>query len=398
MTTKISVLLSVSQLNNQANYILEKEFSNITVIGEISSLKRYPSGYTYLTIKDSISELNCIIFPNTKNVEKLKIGLEAHFTGTLAIYTPKGNFQLIINSFEEKQDGIIWKKYIELKNKLSNEGLFDQRYKRKISKYPFNIGIVSSSEGAVIHDITSIFKINAAHIKLHLIPCKIQGSGSVEQIIKAIEAFNNYNNVDIIIIARGGGSFEDLNSFNDEKLARIIFKSETPIITAIGHETDFTIVDFVSDLRASTPSLSAQIVTEPSKDLLPEINNYKNLIKHSLERRIEFFNNENKHLKSHLSIDYISEIINRVINEKKNIDKILSINVKNRLTYLFKILSQYNKRIESNKLNNILKKGFALVLDKKGNIIQEAKKIKLSDKICVNFSDGKIGAKVIEKK
>ena len=398
MTIKNSVPLSVSQLNNQANYILEQEFLNVTVVGEISSLKRYPSGYTYITIKDNMSELSCILFPSTINTERLKIGLEANFTGNLAIYTPKGKFQLVIKSFKEKQDGMIWKNYIELKNRLSDEGLFDSRYKKRIPKYPFNIGIISSGEGAVIHDMLNIFRETAPHIKLHLISCKIQGLGSANQIVRAINIFNQEDEIDIIIIARGGGSFEDLNSFNDEKLVRTIFKSEIPIITAIGHETDYTIADFVSDIRASTPSVSAHLVTELSKNLLSDIKDYKNSVKHSLEKRIDFLSNENKHLKSHLSVDYISDIINRIINEKNNLDRILSINIKNRLTHLSKILSQYNKRLENNKLNNILKKGFAVVADKSGNIIQRSKKIKISDEICINFLDGKVEAKIIEKK
>ena len=398
MTFKNSVPLSVSQLNNQANYILEKEFTNIQVIGEISSLKKYPSGYTYITIKDNISELSCIAFPNTKNLNDLKVGLEAIFTGSLGIYTLKGNFQLIIKSFEQKKDGLIWKNYIELKEKLSNEGLFKNSFKQKIPTYPFNIGIISSKEGAVIHDMLDIFKNNSPHIKLHLISCKIQGEGSVGQIVKGIEKFNTYPFIDIIIVARGGGSFEDLNTFNDEKLVRVIFNSKKPVITAIGHETDFTISDFVADLRASTPSVAAQISTQFSKDLIIRIDNYKNSINHSIEKKIEFYNNENKHLKSHLSIENLTALIGKLMNEKRNLDKILSINIKNRLNFLSKILSQYNKRLNNNNLTNILKKGFALILDKKGNVIQKSKNIKLKDNIYVNFSDGKVEAKIIGKK
>ncbi len=398
MNIKNSVALSVSQLNNQANYILEKEFSNIIVIGEISSLKRYPSGYIYITIKDSMSELSCVVFPGINNADRLKIGLEANFIGYLSIYKPKGNFQLIIKSFEERQDGLIWKKYIELKNKLDSEGLFDEKYKKDIPRYPFNVGIISSSEGAVIHDMFNVFNADAPHIKLHLLPCRIQGVGSSAQIIKAISFFNNLDIIDVIIIARGGGSFEDLNSFNDEKLARAIFNSNLPIITAIGHETDFTIADFVSDLRASTPSLSAKILSDSSRNALSEVANCRDLIKHSLEKKVDFLSNENKHFKSHLSVDYILEIISRVMNEKKNLDRILSINIKNRLIYLHKMLSQYNKRLDGNKINNILRKGFTLISDKEGNVIQKSKKIKLSDEICINFSDGKVGAKIIEER
>ena len=213
-----------------------------------------------------------------------------------------------------------------------------------------------------------------------------------------LSKFNTYPFIDIIIVARGGGSFEDLNTFNDEKLVRVIFNSKKPVITAIGHETDFTISDFVADLRASTPSVAAQISTQFSKDLIIRIDNCKNSINHSIEKKIEFYNNENKHLKSHLSIENLTALIGKLMNEKRNLDKILSINIKNRLNFLSKILSQYNKRLNNNNLTNILKKGFALILDKKGNVIQKSKNIKLKDNIYVNFSDGKVEAKIIGKK
>ena len=397
MTIKTSVPLSVSQLNNQANYILEENFSDIIVVGEISSLKSYPSGYTYITIKDNLSELSCIAFPSIKKTEILKVGLEANFRGKLSIYPVRGKLQFIISSFEDKQDGAIWKEYLDLKNKLHSEGLFDDRYKKNIPKYPFNIGIVSSSEGAVIHDMTNIFKERASHINLYLKPCKIQGVGSVQDMIEAISIFNSYDYIDLIIVARGGGSFEDLNSFNDERLVRSIYASKVPVVTAIGHETDFTISDFASDYRASTPSVAAQSITEPSYNIRSDIKTYKSSIKHSLEKRIEFLHNENKHLKSHLSIDYISEIVNKIINDKNNLDKILDMNIKNKLTYLSKLLYQYKKRLDSNNISNILKKGFSLVLDKNGELVSNSKTLKLRDLIDIKFSDGKVGAKIIEK-
>ena len=397
MITKTSVSFSVSQLNNQANYILENNFSDIVVVGEISSLKSYPSGYTYITIKDNLSELSCIAFPSIKRVESLKVGLEANFKGNLSIYPSKGKFQFVIKSFDKKQDGLMWKEYLDLKDKLYSEGLFNDEYKKNIPKYPFNVGIVSSNEGAVIHDMVNIFKMKANHINLHLKPCRIQGVGSVQDMMEAISVFNSCDHIDIIIIARGGGSFEDLNSFNDERLVRSIYGSEIPVVTAIGHETDFTISDFVSDYRASTPSVAAQSIAEPSYNVLADIKTYNSSIKHSLEKKIDFLRNENKHLKSHLSIDYISEIVNKIINDKNNLDKILYMNIENRLTYLSKLLSQYRKRLDSNNIKNILKKGFSLVLDKNGELVSKSKTLKLEDLVDINFSDGKVGAKIIEK-
>ena len=397
MIGKKSIILSVSQLNNQAKHILERKFSDVSVRGEISSLKHYPSGYTYFSIKDEKSEVSCVVLPNTPKVKELKVGLEFDFNAIVSLYLPKGKFQLLINSFEKNQSGALWEKYITLKKQLQKEGLFETEYKKKISTYPFNIGIISSVEGAVIHDMKKIFDRKSPHINLHLKPSKVQGKGSINEMMEGISYFNNSDFLDAIIIARGGGSFEDLSSFNDEGLCREIFNSKIPIVTAIGHETDFTISDFVSDLSASTPSVAAEILSDSSKNLLNELNDDIVFIENLTNAKLLFLNNETNHLKNRLSLDYVTQIINRLYDQKENLDKILSTSVRNKISAICQRVEECKKSLDSNNIKNILKKGFGLIKDKDNKLISKSKALSVGQKISIDFIDGKVEAKIIEK-
>ena len=392
-----SIVYSVSQLNNLAKSYLERQCSDILVKGEISSLKKYPSGYVYITIKDVNSEISCVIFPNIPNISELEVGYEFNFTGTLSIYAPKGRYQFIIKSFKKNEIGSLWEKYITLKQKLDKEGLFKKEQKKEIPKYPFNIGIISSLEGAVIHDMENVFSRRSPHILMHIKPARIQGKDAVADIVEAITHFNNKKFVDLIIIARGGGSFEDLSCFNSEYLARMIFASKIPIVTAIGHETDFTIADFVADLSASTPSVSAEIVTKSTHEILLKMKNLTDRVSDILNNQVENFFYQYQSIKNNLKFDNLLLMIDKILDNKKHLDKILLYTVKNKISFLDTELKQYKKRIQNNDLNSILNKGFALVSDKKGKLISSATNVNLNDKISLKLNDGIIGAKVIEK-
>ncbi len=397
MNIDSSIVYSVSQLNNLAKSYLERNCSRVVVKGEISSLKKYPSGFVYITIKDINSEINCVIFPDIGNISELEVGYEFSFIGKLSIYTPKGNYQLIINSFKKNDVGNLWEKYTHLKNKLDKEGLFAKELKRKIPSFPFNIGIISSLEGAVIHDMEKIFNRRSPHILMHINPVRVQGKGADIEISKAINYFNMKMNVDLLIIARGGGSFEDLDCFNSETLARSISSSEIPVVTAIGHETDFTIADFVSDLRASTPSVAAELVTQSSDNILIEIENLADKIFNSVSSKIENYFYQYRIMKNNLKFDNLILITDKILDAKKHLDKILVYTVNNRLSYLENELKSNKKRIHNNNLDRILHKGFALVLNTKGNIVKSVEDVNLEDKIVVKLNDGKIGAEIIEK-
>ena len=398
MNINNSIAYSVSQLNNLAKSYLEKKYSSILVKGEISSLKKYPSGFIYITLKDKNSEINCVVYPDVSNISKLEVGYDYTFVGYLSIYAPKGRFQFIIKSFKRNDLGSLWENYIFLKKKLEKEGLFNNFHKKRLPAFPFDVGIVSSLEGAVIHDMKNVFKRRSPHIFLHIKPTRVQGNDADIDIVDAINYFNKKNMVDLIIIARGGGSFEDLNCFNSEKLARNISLSDIPIVTAIGHETDFTIADFVSDVRASTPSVAAEIISQSTEDIQINTKNLTDRIISILNDRLESCLYQVKNMNNHLKLDNLLLLIDRILDNKKYLDRMMNYNLKNRFSYLENEIKSNKKRILNNDLNNILNKGFALLSNSKGDIVSSINNVKLRDQILIKLNDGKIGARVIEKK
>ena len=398
MNINNSIAYSVSQLNNLAKSYLEKKYSSILVKGEISSLKKYPSGFIYITLKDKNSEINCVVYPDVSNISKLEVGYDYTFVGYLSIYAPKGRFQFIIKSFKRNDLGSLWENYIFLKKKLEKEGLFNNSHKKRLPAFPFDVGIVSSLEGAVIHDMKNVFKRRSPHIFLHIKPTRVQGNDADIDIVDAINYFNKKNMVDLIIIARGGGSFEDLNCFNSEKLARNIALSDIPIVTAIGHETDFTIADFVSDVRASTPSVAAEIISQSTEDIQINMKNLTDRITSILNDRLESCLYQVKNMNNHLKLDNLLLLIDRILDNKKYLDRMMNYNLKNRLSFLENEIKSNKKRILNNDLNNILNKGFALLSNSKGGIVSSINNVKLRDQILIKLNDGKIGARVIEKK
>ena len=398
MNINNSIAYSVSQLNNLAKSYLEKKYSSILVKGEISSLKKYPSGFIYITLKDKNSEINCVVYPDVSNISKLEVGYDYTFVGYLSIYAPKGRFQFIIKSFKRNDLGSLWENYIFLKKKLEKEGLFNDFHKKRLPVFPFDVGIVSSLEGAVIHDMKNVFKRRSPHIFLHIKPARVQGDDADVDIVDAINYFNKKNVVDLIIIARGGGSFEDLNCFNSEKLARNIALSDIPIVTAIGHETDFTIADFVSDVRASTPSVAAEIISQSTEDIQINMKNLTDRITSILNDRLESCLYQVKNMNNHLKLDNLLLLIDRILDNKKYLDRMMNYNLKNRLSFIENEIKSNKKRILNNDLNNILNKGFALLSNSKGGIVSSINNVKLRDQILIKLNDGKIGARVIEKK
>jgi len=253
-------------------------------------------------------------------------------------------------------------------------------------------------EGAVIHDMKNVFKRRSPHIFLHIKPTRVQGNDADIDIVDAINYFNKKNMVDLIIIARGGGSFEDLNCFNSEKLARNIALSDIPIVTAIGHETDFTIADFVSDVRASTPSVAAEIISQSTEDIQINMKNLTDRITSILNDRIESCLYQVKNMNNHLKLDNLLLLIDRILDNKRYLDRMMNYNLKNRFSFFENEIKSNKKRILNNDLNNILNKGFALLSNSKGGIVSSINNVKLRDQILIKLNDGKIGARVIEKK
>ncbi|HUN55679.1 MAG TPA: exodeoxyribonuclease VII large subunit [Smithella sp.] len=270
-------ILTVSQLNNNIKFLLEEGFDIVLVEGEVSNLRRPQSGHIYFTLKDDKSQIKAVFFHKFGTYQRrtdfeLEEGLKVLCRARLNVYLPRGEYQLVVESVEPLGVGALQKAFEQLKARLSAEGLFDERHKKAIPFLPEKIGVVTSPTGAVIRDILNITKRRFPMADIIIAPVRVQGSDAAPEIIQALRNLQSYGNIDVIVIARGGGSLEDLAPFNDEALAREIFRSPIPIVSAVGHETDFTICDFVADLRAPTPSAAAELIVPEWIELIAKIN------------------------------------------------------------------------------------------------------------------------------
>lgn len=281
-------VLTVSQLNGRARVLLEDVFSNIWVEGEISNLAKPASGHLYFTLKDSQAQVRCALFrQNAARVRQaLRDGMAVKVRGKVSLFEGRGDYQLILDSVEPAGDGALRLAFEALKTKLSDEGLFSAENKIPLPAHPQRIGIVSSPTGAVIRDIISVFRRRAPQIQLTLIPTAVQGREATGQIVRALQLADR-RGFDALILARGGGSLEDLWCFNEEPVARAIAACQTPIISAVGHETDVSISDFVADVRAPTPSAAAELLAPDANELVQRLNSLHRRLVMRMQNRIE---------------------------------------------------------------------------------------------------------------
>ena len=273
--------ISVSELSSQLSFVLEREFAEVFFQGEISEIKTAASGHIYFTIKDDKSQLSSVMWKGMRRALTFepKAGLHVLCRGAPSIYRVSGRLQIVVHYMSPAGEGALQKKFLELKAKLENEGLFAEERKRKLPLLPQTIGIVTSSGGAVIHDIMVKISERMPNQKVFLINVKVQGDGAAQEIEKAIQYYNRKKIVDVIIVARGGGSLEDLWAFNEERTVRAIFASSIPVVSGVGHEVDITLADLAADLRAPTPTAAAEIVVPKRQDLLSALNEYQRRLK-----------------------------------------------------------------------------------------------------------------------
>lgn len=384
--------LEISEVNSYIKRVLTNDaiLYNLKVKGEISNFKVHSSGNVYLSLKDEKSKINCVIFNSNydKNLN-LDNGSKIIANGYISLYERDGSYQLYINDIEIEGLGNLYIEFNKLKDQLSKEGLFDIKYKKPIPTIPKSIGVITSDTGAVIRDIINVIKRRYPKVNIKLYPVNVQGNQSKYDICEGIKFFNKQNNVDTIIVGRGGGSIEELWSFNEEIVVREVFKSKIPIISAVGHETDFTICDFVADMRAPTPSAAAEIATPNLIDLQYKLDNIKNRLNRSIMNQVNLDKNR---------VDYIFEKINNYL-------KLYTI--KDKITQIDKIYDKINFEIEntisieSERLKNIgvilhnlsplstLNRGYSIV-QKNSEIVNSVNQISLNDNLDIRLKDGNI--------
>ncbi len=437
--------LTVTALTKYLKYKFDTDdnLRKVYIKGEISNFKAHTTGHLYFSIKDEGSIIKAIMFAS--NAKKLtfepKEGSKVLVTGTVSVYPATGNYQIYVDSIEEDGIGNLYIEFEKLKAKLSSEGLFDSKYKKEIPKYPSSIGIVTASTGAAIRDILSTIKRRYPICKTYLFPCLVQGEYASQDIVAKIKEANHYP-LDVLIVGRGGGSFEDLNCFNNEEVARTIFDSKIPIISAVGHEVDFTIADFVADLRAPTPTGAAEMAVPNLVDVKNRIEQYSIRLKEAIYKKIKLkklyldsvknsfviknpklmYQNVIQHL------DTLMEKLNTTILKKIDVSKLTLEHLKS--SYIFKNpnslyeeqkedlyvlnyrLYQSMKNVvikEKNNLNNVINKLTLLnpltILDrgyniayKDNEIVKNVSSIQVNDNLKIKMCDGELMVRVNEVK
>lgn len=390
--------LDVSEVNSYVKRILTNDavLYNLKVKGEISNFKVHSSKNVYLTLKDKSSKINCVIFKNNYDSSlNLEDGMKVIATGYISVYERDGSYQLYIENVELDGLGNLYIEFLKLKEKLGKEGLFDYIHKKPIPKMPKNIGIITSDTGAVIKDIINVVKRRYPKVNIKLYSVSVQGKNSSEQICEGIKFFNNANNVDTIILGRGGGSIEELWSFNEESVAREIFSSHIPIISAVGHETDFTIADFVADMRAPTPSAAAEIATPKLEDLLYKLKNSKDRLDKALINQSKLDKNK---------LNNVYDRLNTIVKSYIIRDKIIQIDIiydkiTNEINDVVKLkkgsLDSSGSLLHSLSPLATLDRGYSIV-QKDKTTINTINRLKEKDSIAIKFKDGTADC-IIEK-
>jgi len=281
-------ILTVSRLTTLIKGVLEENFEHVWVEGEISNLAIPVSGHLYFTLKDAAAQLRCVMFRASTRALKFrpKDGMGVLVRGRVSLFEPRGEYQLIVEYLEPQGVGALQLAFAQLKERLAKEGLFAEAHKKAIPKLPQRIGVVTSATGAAIHDILNVLNRRFANVEVLIYPVKVQGEGAAREIAQAVKDFNRYGNIDVMIVGRGGGSIEDLWAFNEEAVARAIYHSKIPVISAVGHEVDFTIADFVADLRAPTPSAAAELVVKSKAELVAELDTLFRRLSQGMKRSL----------------------------------------------------------------------------------------------------------------
>ncbi|MEP5763094.1 MAG: exodeoxyribonuclease VII large subunit [Halieaceae bacterium] len=433
--------LTVSQLNRQVKRLLEGHYDFIWIEGELSNLAQPGSGHWYFTLKDDNAQVRCAMF-RTRN-QRVRIspknGQQVRIRARVSLYEGRGEFQLLAEHMEDAGAGALQRAFDELKAKLLAEGLFAAERKQPLPEFPRHIALISSRSGAAVRDIITVFKRRFPAIELSLFPVTVQGSEAAVSVCRAIESANQRGGFDALVVARGGGSAEDLWAFNDEKLARCIAASNIPVLSAVGHEVDFTISDFVADVRAATPSAAAELLSPDAAELAARLRTIEyNLLRHS-RRRLQQFATELGALRRQLRHpgDKLREQAQRLDDYELRLQRAISSlirqrqqglvlagsrlrnqspatalqNLRIRITYLAqradRVLntaihnSAHALALASGRLNSLsplatLDRGYAIVVDTEGRVLTDAGQVKAGDLIDTRLASGQLRSKVLE--
>lgn len=391
--------ISVTELNQYVkNKIANDEFLNsVFVAGEISNFKHHYTGHMYFTLKDENSLIKCVMFKSaTGHLNFIpKDGMKVNVLGSIGVFERDGVYQIYVQAMQEDGLGNLYTKYEQLKEKLEKEGLFAQEHKKKIPFMPKVIGVLTSNTGAVIRDIINVSTRRNPNVYLRLLPIPVQGEGASQKIAEAIQLMNEKKLADVIILARGGGSLEDLWPFNEEIVARSIYASELPIVSSVGHETDFTIADFVADLRAPTPSAAAELVVADVQDLKNTITVSQNRLKISLKRKTQWMRLKLEKCMNSIVYKEPYQKLNNYYLEISRLAKQMENATQNRMQAIKMQLAKESTKLDALSPLKTLSRGYCIA-EENEKIIASAKNLQVDMQIDLKFQDGKAKAKIVQ--
>jgi len=390
-----SHILTVTQLTRQVKDLLEGAFPEIWVSGEVSNLTAPQSGHIYFTLKDEQSQVRAVLFRSSQRHLKftLQHGMEVICRGRVGVYEPRGEYQLIVEYVEPKGIGALQKAFEELKARLDREGLFDRERKRPLPLLPRRIGVVTSPTGAAIRDILRVIRRRHPRMEILLYPVPVQGPDAAPAIVEAIEAFNREKLADVLIVGRGGGSLEDLWAFNEESVARAIAASAIPVISAVGHETDYTIADFVADLRAPTPSAAAEMVVESEEHLRETIGSLESRMVLALRQRLDQAGSTVRH-----ALRLLGDPRRRLAQAAQRVDELagrLGTGLRHHVRRDRSRLEAFAGALDHLNPLAILSRGYSITRElPSGMILKDAAEVKAGDQISTRLHAGEIVSRV----
>ena len=384
-------ILTVSDLTKEIKTSLEKTFSRVSVIGEISNFKAHISGHWYFVLKDSGAVINCTMWKgfNQHVFFTPEDGMKIIVNGKISVYSPRGAYQVDVRSMKPAGVGELQEAFERLKKKLDAEGLFDEEYKKPIPAFPKKIGVVTALDGAAFKDMISVAERRFPLTEIVIVPARVQGAGSAESVANGIKILNKQKDIDVIITGRGGGSIEDLWAFNEEIVAYAIFNSKIPVISGVGHESDFTIADYVADLRAPTPSVAMELATPDVEEIITFLSDFFYTSTDSISEKIENKKEEVERVIYSYGFKQLPDMVNRKSQQTDNALSAIFSKIEKMFLLLDRNLSLIGKTLDSYDIKKTLKKGFVLVQQNSKFVVRAANFNKLAA-AKLRFSDGDV--------
>ncbi len=405
-------ILTVTELNSKIKQIIEENFRFVNLIGEISNFKIHSqSGHYYFTLKDERSQVSAVMWSSRNEMLLFtpENGMQVVIKGKLTVYAAKGSYQVEVWDIKPQGAGELQLRFEQLKQKLFEEGLFDDEHKKPLPPYPENIGIITAKDGAALQDFINIVKRRYPVLNIFLFCAAVQGNTAAASVIKCLkdaENFCNQTKLDILIIARGGGSIEDLWPFNDEKLARVIYACKIPVVSAVGHEVDFTICDFASDLRAPTPSAAAELITPSIDNVIENLDKFSYFYRTFVQNKLDLYKNSIKEIQGSYYFNRPKDLINNFYQQIDDISKNIESISKDKISFFKNQLKHYSKTLHHISPQNNLKKGYSIVYKNENNsndlifnfefnkIVSRASELNKEEDIEIKFYDKRKPAKV----